>query len=296
MSRVRTSAEPRAVDLTLEFADPSAKAELHRARRWHGFAAEHVRIDGDEAFSYRWSGDAHYLAIHDIRLIDGEAAVDGLAPDRTRDLRAAMTFLPRGCAIGGWSKPMRRANSFTALTFDPACLGEALTHRYAEAALRPNLYFRDPALRSTLLKLQTLLLEPAVDDLHVESLCLLAAVEMLKISADPDPGKLSRRQMTEVVDFVAANLARPISLEDMAAVAGLSRFHFARAFKRTLGQTPYQFVLARRSEAAAQALAAGDAPIEAVARSVGFGSGAQLGRAFRQTMGTSPQAYRRSRA
>jgi AraC family transcriptional regulator len=294
MSITANSGGGGATELILDFVEPSKGPERHQSRAFGGFAAEYVRLEGSEGFSFRRSGYTHYLAIHDIQLTDGEIEVDGLGLDRSRDLRNAITFIPSGCGVAGWSEPVRRSNTFTALTIDPSQIREDLEARYAHSSFRPHLYFRDAALQSTLLKLQALLIDPDADDLHLESVCVLAAVEILKVERRPEIGRLSARQLEQVLEFVAGNLTCKIELQDLAAVAGLSRFHFSRLFKRTTGQSPYDFVLEQRVRAAATALASTTDPVEAIAPMVGFRSASQLARAFRQTYGRSPQAYRRS--
>ena len=279
--------------LKLEFQERAAPAVARLARFGGGFAAEHVRLESDEGFSYAWAGNSHYLAIHDIQLADGEATIAGMTASDTRDLRNSLTFLPRGCAISGWSKPMARQNSFTALYFDPAAVREELGLRFDLADPRPSLYFRNGALQSTLLKLQNVLTDPDHDDLRVESLCVLAAIEALDAGQASPVGQLSQRQLAAVLDYVSSNLSVDIGLAELAAVAGLSRYHFARAFKRTIGQSPYSFILSQRTREAANLLSSSDLPVEVVAAKVGFQTPSQFRRAFRQIMGASPQVFRR---
>jgi AraC family transcriptional regulator len=129
--------------------------------------------------------------------------------------------------------------------------------------------------------------------LQAEGLCLIAALEVFGIVSSPDTGRLSERQMSQVRSFVDEHMDQPISLSDMAQAAGLSRFHFSRAFKATTGESPYRFVATLRVEAASRILRASDLPLETVAASVGFNSTVQLRRAFQDRMGMSPQAFQR---
>jgi AraC family transcriptional regulator len=52
------------------------------------------------------------------------------------------------------------------------------------------------------------------------------------------------------VEYVRANISKEVSLADLANLVGLSRYHFSRAFKKSTGLAPYQFVIAKRVECA----------------------------------------------
>ena len=113
-------------------------------------------------------------------------------------------------------------------------------------------------------------------------------------SRDPG-GRLSDRQLNLVIDFIEANLQHGIGLAELAGVAGLSRFHFSRAFKATTGTSPHAFVQKRKIERACSMLADSDLPIEAIAAAVGFKGASQFRRVFGEIVGLSPVQYRRHR-
>ncbi|WP_157801233.1 AraC family transcriptional regulator [Sphingobium sp. LB126] len=221
--------------------------------------------------------------------------IDGLPRLHQTDLRDTLTFAPRGCTIHGWSKPTARKNSFTALYFDPLQLRDDLGDRYATHDLGPFAYARDPALAATMRKLRDVAITSIVDGLYAEILCLSAALEIFGVSVQGE-GKLSRRQLQAVYDFVEANLAERISLDDLAKLAGLSRSHFSRTFTATTGVGPHQFVRQRQLARARSLLAEQrDLPIDTIAKAVGFGSANVFRRAFQQAYGASPQVYRRDK-
>jgi AraC-like DNA-binding protein len=76
-------------------------------------------------------------------------------------------------------------------------------------------------------------------------------------------------------------------------VAGLSRFHFIKAFRKAMGQSPYQFLLRLRLEEAKRLLTTTRLSVEEIALTVGFSSSAQFVRMFKAVVGTTPGAYRR---
>lgn len=95
-----------------------------------------------------------------------------------------------------------------------------------------------------------------------------------------------------VRDFVRANLAQPISLDDLAGIAGYSRYHFTRAFRDATGTPPYTYVLRERIALARSLLDAGDLPIDAIARACGFTTHAQFSTRFKQIAGVTPSQFR----
>jgi AraC family transcriptional regulator len=106
-------------------------------------------------------------------------------------------------------------------------------------------------------------------------------------------GGLSPVALRRVQVFVEANLDRVIHLSDLAARAALSAYHFARAFKTSVGMTPRAFIEHRRVERAKHLLAHTDEAIAAVAVDVGLGTQSRLTTTFRRRTGFTPAVYRR---
>ncbi len=96
-----------------------------------------------------------------------------------------------------------------------------------------------------------------------------------------------------VIEFIDANLVRPVSLAELAAVAGMGVRQFCRAFRASIGDSPHQYLLNQRVERAKSLIAAGRALSE-VALDSGFADQSQLTRTFVQRVGVTPAAYRAS--
>jgi AraC family transcriptional regulator len=106
-------------------------------------------------------------------------------------------------------------------------------------------------------------------------------------------GGIAKPSLNRVLEFIATNLSSQLRLEDMAAVAGLSIFHFSRAFRESMGVTPHQYVLQRRIDHAKTLLRAPGWNIEAIASATGFADASHLAKAFRRQIGTSPKTWQR---
>jgi AraC family transcriptional regulator len=110
------------------------------------------------------------------------------------------------------------------------------------------------------------------------------------------PGGLATWQARRTLAHIEANLASKMDIEDLANVVALSRSHFSRAFKRTLGFSPMEYVVVRRVERAKAMISGTREPLAEVALACGFADQAHLNRRFRDIVGISPGRWRRSNA
>jgi AraC family transcriptional regulator len=106
-------------------------------------------------------------------------------------------------------------------------------------------------------------------------------------------GREARRVM-DAIRSVESGFKRPNRLEDMARMAGMSKYHFLRVFRKLVGVTPYQYLLAARMRRAAVGLSQSRRPVLAVALDAGFGDLSTFNRRFRETFGVTPTRYRAS--
>lgn len=98
----------------------------------------------------------------------------------------------------------------------------------------------------------------------------------------------------ETIAWAQGHLDRPVSIEQLASRAAMSKRTFARRFTASAGTTPYQWLLAQRLRRAQQLLEATDLPVELVAQQSGFSDATILRKHFARHLHTNPTAYRRS--
>ena len=103
-----------------------------------------------------------------------------------------------------------------------------------------------------------------------------------------------RRRAVETALWIDAHSHRQINLEDAAAQAGISPFHFLRLFSDVLGVTPHQYLLRSRLRHAARRLAEDDGPITDIAYDVGFADLSNFVRTFHRAAGASPLKFRQA--
>ena len=136
--------------------------------------------------------------------------------------------------------------------------------------------------------------------LAAESLANVLAVHLLRhVLAPRQPergrdGALPRGRLRAVVEYIEEHLDASPSLEQMAEVAGLSPYHFARQFKTATGLPPHQFVIMRRVERAKQLLQGGDLSLAEVALHAGFSGQSVFCLHFKRLVGVTPRRFRMS--
>jgi AraC family transcriptional regulator len=135
--------------------------------------------------------------------------------------------------------------------------------------------------------------------LAAESLANLLAVHLIRQVLAPgcplrgQDGTLPRGRLRAVVEYIEEHLDAGPRLDEMAAVARLSPYHFARQFKAATGLPPHQYVITRRVERARQLLQAGtDLSLAEVAAHAGFSDQSQFTHHFKRIVGVTPGQFR----
>jgi len=288
---------------------PDAKIEWHqrypdahypflvKRMSWSWFSAEIVRIQPTE-LEFRVKGDdAAYLALHDAVRSDGETSINGGSRSTLTDVRDKLTFAPIGSSVEGWNCFKGRVSSVFAVHLAPP----TSDHDANDISnVPPSLYFENTKLKATLQKLQSVLDGSGINDrAYAETLGLLLLWE-IRHAADPQfsqlkpiRGGLTALQLRRIKEFVDVHISKGIGISELARLVGLSQFHFIRAFKHSVGLSPYQYVLSERISVAKELLSQRDRSTADVALAVGFSDASQLSRVFRKLVGVTPTAFRR---
>jgi len=161
--------------------------------------------------------------------------------------------------------------------------------------------FRDSEMETICRRLyRELSLTSKANRLYVESLLMKLAELLLRRHSTASPaakalpsGSLTRHQARRVLDYIESNLSHELTLSDLAAITGLSRHHFARMFKQTIGVAPHRYVLERRLERAKHLLRAAHSSLVEISLSTGFDSQSHFSSTFHRMVGTTPGEFQR---
>lgn len=185
------------------------------------------------------------------------------------------------------------------LQIDPALLVEAAEGR--EVRLPRTLDVRDDFLAHLMLALCDALKEDGPHTrLYGEHLAVTVAMHLVqKYAAHPPAGEVSpgapglpMNRMRRVAEHIDAHLDAPLSLLELARVAEMSLFHFARLFKLRAGVPPHQYVLRKRIDRAKELLGAPAPTIAEIAVRCGFSHQPHFTKAFHQIAGVTPTEWR----
>ncbi|SAL84608.1 AraC family transcriptional regulator [Caballeronia terrestris] len=118
----------------------------------------------------------------------------------------------------------------------------------------------------------------------------------MEFQNDPTEGTLRQGlapwRLRRTIEYIEDNLGEPITLNEIAEHAGLSRMHFAAQFKRATGLSPHAFLMERRLETAKSLLIENRLPIVQIAFTVGFNSQAHFTTVFHKATGITPGRWR----
>lgn len=135
-------------------------------------------------------------------------------------------------------------------------------------------------------------------EIYTESLANVLAVHLLRnysgVVSKPllQNGAINDFKLAQVKDFIEAHLAENLTIFQMAKVAHLSQFHFARAFRVATGESPHRYVIQRRIERAKILLSITRLSVFEVANRVGFSNQSHFTAQFRKITGVTLKVYR----
>jgi len=238
---------------------------------------------------------SHNLTMHVGRPVTATCVCDGPVQHR-RQSRGDIDFVPSGYRAT-WED--REPTTLLIINLMPSIMriaAEGLGIDPDNVSVAPELQLCDPRIRHIAWALQAELVgsEPC-GKLYAESLGLALAARLLmrsKSVAPPKPSNLSKRRLSGVIDYIHDNIARELSLSELAAIAGLSPSHFTTLFKVATNRPVHQFIIQSRVEYAVSLLADRRKSIAEVASLAGFYDQSHMARCMRRVVGVTPSAAR----
>ena len=204
-------------------------------------------------------------------------------------------------ARGGTPAPFEKVNLYVPQQafLDAAEHYRRAGHRRRDRPLA-RLAFQDPMIAEVVSSLLRGM-EAGAPNLYAEAAMQWLATHLLSahsggisIEEPKLPGAITDKRLARVLDYMRAHYAQPLSLECLAAEAAISKFHFTRLFRVSTGNTPHDFLVQIRLEAARVLLKTTDLSVEAIATRCGFARANYFATAFARQTGMPPTAYRTS--
>lgn len=272
---------------------PGRRLMLSSADAWRGLRVDLIDLTGPSEFPERALAE-HVLVAH----IDGPAPTDVWYGGT----QIRVDCLPGDVCVAPARMPyaVRRdlPGRIVAASLDVQLVQQlADEYRASErVAVEPRFSARDPLMTELMLALTNEVLENNPGGrIYAETLgSALAAQLIRRHSTEPrrPRGGLSHAALQRVAEYIEAHLAAPLHLQELANIAGMSGYQFARRFKRSSGLPPHQYVLRRRIERARDMLRQQTKTVLEVAVSCGFLSQSHFTSAFRLITGVTPGKYR----
>jgi len=268
-------------------------------RGWNGLEAEFLRIP--RGLTVVPGGAPHRLGIHFGTAVNADCHCDGRRSRRIQK-HGDIDIVPAGLD-GSWEDDADC--NILRLRLSPGLFRRAaadLGRDPARIMLRPAFQLRDARIEAIAWAIKAdLEAEEPSDPLYAESLGMALAVHLLQRGEKPSHDgaalgqNLSPRQRRLLVEFVETHLDRPLSLADLARVAGLSISHLKTLFRNSFGLPVHQYVVRRRVECARRLLLSGDMPMSRIALEAGFSHQSHMANCMRRVLGTTPSEIARMR-
>jgi AraC family transcriptional regulator len=279
----------RILDKPPQLAEQVLRGDTRLTRRWgHGELHDHLPgMAGHVIMTY-------YGAAQEIEWRSGNQR----AASRTRP--GSITIIPEG-SDSHWNIHGSIEVSHVYLTDQrlQSCADQLARGQRVE--LLNRLGFEDPSASRVMEMLaqegvrndpaSRLFVEQAIDLLCLQ---LLRAHSSFGVLAPTPRCGLADWQIKRVTGYMTDRLDQEIGLDELAAIAGLSRFHFCTAFRLATGQTPHQWLTALRISRARRLLAEPVLPITEIALAVGYQTPSSFAASFRKIAGITPSEFRRA--
>lgn len=259
--------------------------KIHRAKVLPGRMLEHAALQHEVNISISGKLTTEKCSSSGKRVI-------------TKGSSGNLCITPAGQQIGAsWEKPLDNLG----LLFEPEFVAKtAIENRFSSNFEFREIYQAKDALiqQIGLALIAESSAETPSGKLYADSLIQTLTLHLLKnytsaasVSENLNGG-LSGYKLKRVKEFISANLEEDLSLSELAEVADLSQFHFARAFRKSTGQTPQHFLMEQRIERAKELLAKADLPLVEISLRTGFKNQSHFTTLFRKFTNLTPKIWR----
>ena len=270
---------------------------------WGSLKCDSIQLIRRQRFEYRYKATCHLVIMSERQeRDDGETVVEGAPKSSLRLMSRKLSFVPAGHDFYGWQIP-RMLSRYTYFYIDPQHLPLDPDARFAETEFKPRLFFFDQDLWETLQKLRAQAGNPdRTEKGYAEALSIVLAHELLRLNNTGNGiasvrhsvrGGSAAWKKRRVAEYIEEHLSDEFSLFALAEIAGLSPFHFSRAFKESFGRPPHRYQTWRRIEKAKELLAQCATSVTAIGVKLGFSDTSSFSTTFHKHTGTTPTAYRR---
>jgi AraC family transcriptional regulator len=224
----------------------------------------------------RWRHDTHGPGSINVHRT-GEQTRYRFPKPQDPDFQLALIYYPKGELERAWEHLRRPAQASSPPSFD-------------------SLVGRDPAItQMTLAVLQAM--QRGYGDFYAESVAAWLAVHMLTFHSDHTQtddrrDEISDQRLARTIEFMSSNFSQPLTLDQLAAEACISKYHFNRLFTRKVGSSPHRYLAGLRLDAAHQMLTSTDLPVSHIAVECGYPSSKHFSVAFSRRFGMTPTECR----
>ena len=267
---------------------------LKRRASWDGISLAHYRLGPGQLPEYH--NKEHLIALS-LEKCKGEIRTASGFRARNRN-KGSVCVIPSGHPF---ALELEGESEHLAMLLDPSLVLRAAAESRAASTVDviESSVPSDPVITSVGLALMgELESESQSGRLYAESLANVLALHLLRHYTASGRenhrlvGGLSGHKLRLVLEFIDANYGSDLTLNELAAVAGISTFHFSREFKRATGTPPHQYLMKLRIQRAKELLSKSEMPLVDVGFQAGFSHQSHFSRLFRKLTGTTPQTYR----
>ncbi len=137
-----------------------------------------------------------------------------------------------------------------------------------------------------------------IGELYAEGLYTAFVARLMRCHSAPQlrpihfKGGLPGFALRQVCEYIDANLSSDISLAQLARIARMSSYHFARLFRQSMGVSPHQYLIRRRVARARDLLRESSRPLAEISHEVGYESQSHFTAVFRKSTGLTPKVFR----